>query len=181
MLLIHFTLLMTLKSNLLFTTESTIISLYALLTGNLLPIICIPFYPSAKFSDFCNTSLTNLHSDCFLPFAQKFNVQANKNPTDAPFWFLCGVLVYTIDHLISVPPLNLKTICSLEYIVIVSITAFQSPVSKSVIKRSCFSNSSRNAAIIFFLEFLFAISVSVLSSLSFVFAYLSASCSYFSA
>lgn len=49
MLLIHFTLLMTLKSNLLFTTESTIISLYALLTGNLLPIICIPFYPSAGF------------------------------------------------------------------------------------------------------------------------------------
>ena len=63
MLLIHFTLLMTLKSNLLFTTESTIISLYALLTGNLLPIICIPFYPSAKFSDFCNTSLTNLQKN----------------------------------------------------------------------------------------------------------------------
>ena len=45
-------------------------------------------------------------------------MQAKKNPTEAPFWFLCGVLVYTIDHLISVPPLNLKTICSLEYTVI---------------------------------------------------------------
>ena len=113
------------------------------LTGKLLPIIQKLFQRTVKFfENFCNTSLTNLHSDCFLPFAQKFNVQAKKNPTDAPFCFLCEVLVYTIDHLISVPPLNLKTICSLEYIVIVSITAFQSPVSKSVIKCSCFSNQS---------------------------------------
>lgn len=45
------------------------------------------------FENFCNTSLTNLHSDCFLPFAQKFNVQAKKNPTDAPFWFFCEVSI----------------------------------------------------------------------------------------
>lgn len=58
-----------------------------------------------------------------------------KQPHRFTVRLFCGAF-YTIDHLISVPPLNLNTICSLEYIVIDSITAFQSPVSKSVIKCS---------------------------------------------
>ena len=49
---INFILLMILKSNFLIETENIIISLCALLIGNLLPTISMLFFLTGRFSDF---------------------------------------------------------------------------------------------------------------------------------